>query len=659
MARPIILGNGSMAVGINNFGLVHDFYFPYVGLENHATSKSLRHRIGVWIDGQFSWLDDGNWQFTYDYENFTLISHISAVNQELEIELQFRDTVDAVMNVLLRRITVVNRASAQRSIRLMMHQGLNISNSRVGDTSQYLPQSHAILHYKGRRAFIFRAIAASGEEFDQFTIGLAGIEGHEGSFRDAEDGELSGNAVEHGSVDSVMRIVLDLTSGATSDVYYFATASTSMNDALQLSDTIKQSDIEDRFAVTTRFWKEWMEKTEGVSKQLPQKYRDSFRKSLLIMKTHADKRGAVIASLDTQMLNYARDAYGYCWPRDAVNVLWPMVRLGYTDELRAFFDFCRSGMHPDGYLMHKYQADRAVGSSWHPYIWEGKPELPIQEDETAAVLFLLGQYQQLTGDDDYVKHLYLVLVRPMANFLAGYIDEDSKMPHASYDLWEERFLTTTYTIGVTYAGLMAAAYLAEAYGYADDAIKWQTVAGDIRARSQELLFCEETKFFHKGFYNRNGSLEFNNTIDMSSFYGAFMFGLFDLHDEKVQQAHQTILNTFVKGEFNGIPRYVHDHYNTVEEGGIGNPWFVTTLWLAQYYLELEQTDEALKVIDWVQKHMLSSGVLSEQVNPATGQFVSVAPLAWSQAEYVSTLLDLLSQPINEVAHKQVTHPDEE
>lgn len=34
MARPIVLGNGEMHVGINKFGEVHDFYYPYVGQEN-------------------------------------------------------------------------------------------------------------------------------------------------------------------------------------------------------------------------------------------------------------------------------------------------------------------------------------------------------------------------------------------------------------------------------------------------------------------------------------------------------------------------------------------------------------------------------------------------------------------------------------------------
>ena len=81
MARPLVLSNGELHVGINKFGLVHDFYFPYVGLENHAAGKSLRHRVGVWVDGELSWLDDlGEWDFSFRYFHRALIGHTTARN---------------------------------------------------------------------------------------------------------------------------------------------------------------------------------------------------------------------------------------------------------------------------------------------------------------------------------------------------------------------------------------------------------------------------------------------------------------------------------------------------------------------------------------------------------------------------------------------------
>ena len=79
----------------------------------------------------------------------------------------------------------------------------------------------------------------------------------------------------------------------------------------------------------------------------------------MVVKSHIDKRGAVIASTDTTMLNYSRDAYGYRWPRDGAYALWPLIRLGYVTEPRRFFEFTCRGLHQSGYLMHKYQPGRS------------------------------------------------------------------------------------------------------------------------------------------------------------------------------------------------------------------------------------------------------------------------------------------------------------
>jgi GH15 family glucan-1,4-alpha-glucosidase len=48
------------------------------------------------------------------------------------------------------------------------------------------------------------------------------------------------------------------------------------------------------------------------------------RKRMIILKSQIDKRGAIIASTDTSMLHYSRDAYSYCWPRDGAYALWPL-----------------------------------------------------------------------------------------------------------------------------------------------------------------------------------------------------------------------------------------------------------------------------------------------------------------------------------------------
>src|SRR5690606_6660995 len=101
MSRPIVLSNGEMHVGINKNGFVHDFYFPYVGLENHSSGPDTRHRVGVWVDGVFSWLDEEGWNITFDYQPETLIGKTFARNERIGVELRFDDAVDSDISVFM------------------------------------------------------------------------------------------------------------------------------------------------------------------------------------------------------------------------------------------------------------------------------------------------------------------------------------------------------------------------------------------------------------------------------------------------------------------------------------------------------------------------------------------------------------------------------
>ena len=44
----------------------------------------------------------------------------------------------------------------------------------------------------------------------------------------------------------------------------------------------------------------------------------------------------------------------------------------------------------------------------------------------------------------------------------------------------------------------------------------------------------------------------------------------------------------------------------------------------------------MDILEWVANHALPSGVLAEQVNPESGEPLSVSPLTWSHATFVAT-----------------------
>ena len=89
----------------------------------------------------------------------------------------------------------------------------------------------------------------------------------------------------------------------------------------------------------------------------------------------------------------------------------------------------------------------------------------------------------------------------------------------------------------------------------------------------------------------------------------------------------------IKTEVGGSARYHHDYYfqrSTDIEKVPGNPWIICTLWIAEWEIEYAKTMADLEAprqtLEWVVKHAMESGVLSEQLDPFSGEPVSVAPL---------------------------------
>ena len=642
MSRSVILSNGQLAVGLNELGLVQDFYYPYVGLDNLSNARLGGHKLGVWVDDTFSWVDGNSWKSTINIESDALISHVVLENETLQLRLVLRDTVDHRSNVFVRHITVDNQSDRQRHIRVFTHQIFQLSRSGRADTALYVPDDHYILDYKGRCSLLVSGkFSDSSDSFDQYAVGNFGIEGKEGTWRDAEDGELSGSAVEHGGVDSVVRFSHGVEAKSQVSIDYWIAAADSQLGAEKIHKDVKKRGVQAILKSNQAYWAEWLAIGANSLHVIRPEYLSLTKKSLMLVKAHIDRRGGVIASCDSSIYNYGRDYYSYVWPRDGAFAIWPLIRLGYYNEATNFFRFCRDIITPDGYLMHKYQPDKAIGSTWHPLLHDNHKELAIQEDESAIVLYMLGEYYHYSGDSDFVSSLYEKMIRPMANFMCDFIDKETGVPHASYDLWEEKFLTSTYSVAVVYQALLVAADFATQFEYPEDAVKWRSTAEEL-LKHNEIFYDHDRELYRKGLFLSPGpekTLQFDNTLDVSSLYGVIMFNYYTDVSKVENTAAAIEKYLFSKSPAGGTPRYEHDQYFTTEPPYMGNPWFVTTFWLAQYYIRIGKLDEAQLILDWSIEKTLPSGVFSEQVHPYYGSPLSVAPLVWSHAEFINTALD--------------------
>ncbi|MCX5661304.1 MAG: glycoside hydrolase family 15 protein [Planctomycetota bacterium] len=720
MPRDIPVGNGQMLVTFDQHYQIRDLYFPHVGQENHAGGGPCR--FGVWSalkprDGtapdrrrqRLYWSDQG-WNIKLRYQAETMATDVTMSHPDEAVELHCTDVVDFHRPVLIRRIEVRNQADYHREVHLFHHQDFNMYGAKVGDTVYYDPQLRCLIHYRNQR-YVMATWHADGElRIDEYATGTAGFQGAEGTWRDAEDGHLGNNAIAQGAVDSTMMIQVSLPPGGSRVVYMVIGAGQSRHELEEMHKFLHRETPQGVIDRTTAYWRLWLAaaKTDFASPESggpSPRAIDLFKRSLLVVRSQIDNAtGSIIAANDSDIMQFSRDTYSYLWPRDGALVASSLDDAGFPDVARSFYSLCSKIITDDGYFLHKYNPDGSPASSWHPWVSKGNPQLPIQEDETALVLWAVWRHYRRYRDIEFVRPLWVNLITKAADFLVRFRDPDTKLPLPSYDLWEERWGVHAFTVATVYAGLQAAWQFAVCFGDTKKAQRYGAAAQEVREAFCKHMWSEEHGRFLRrivpldhdrtarlmaevmagrtplsdgqqafesiparlGRGNGNGNGNGNGTeapgpaptgktpayerdtmLD-SSMFAIHSFGLVPVHDPRVEKTMSEIAKKlWLKTSVGGLARYEGDtyfrhHYDP--ERVPGNPWFICTLWLADWHIakakSAEELREALPIIEWVAAHALPSGVLAEQVHPLTNAPLSVSPLTWSHASVIATLMAL-------------------
>jgi glucoamylase len=657
MPRDIPVGNGKFLVCFDHDYLIRDLYFPHVGMENHVGGNYCH--FGVWVDGQFSWMGT-EWEIDLRYLPDTLVTDVTLLNSKLGIKLFCQDAVDFHENVFLREITVENLKPDKREVRLFFALSLDISGASIGNTAAYDPESGGVVHYKEMFYFLANGKTESSPGLTSFAVGQKGIGNLEGTFKDAEDGVLSENPIAQGIVDSVISVSLQLESGARGKAYFWIAAATTWDEVRHIDTLVKERGPESLISRTLSYWRLWILKENPQLDLLPHEIGDLYRRSLLVVRTQVDWQGGIIAANDSDVVRFNRDTYSYVWPRDGALVGNALDQAGYRSLAQNFYNLMAQIIGKDGYLLHRYNPDGTLASSWHPWWSHGHGQLPIQEDETALVIWALWHHFVYHRDVEFIKPLYKSFIKRAGDFLCSYRDKETGLPGPSYDLWEERRGILSFTVAAVFGGITAASLFCSAFGEDNIADSYMKSAAEIRDAATSYLWQRDLNRFCRMVYrNDSGELKVDSTRD-SSLWGLFAFGMYSADDPKIVSTMTDLRdNLWVKEGVGGMARYEGDEYYQVDKRVPGNPWFLCTLWLADFLAETAEDErgisDAVDILQWVAKHALPSGVLAEQVHPFTGEPLSVSPLTWSHSTFVATVHRILRRKATIVEHKPKEH----
>jgi oligosaccharide amylase len=678
MPRDIPVGNGRLLVTFDSKYQIRDVYFPRVGQENHAGAGPCR--FGVYTDvpgqqrNQLHWTTSDGWTIHQRYLRDTLTTSVSLENQTLQVVLYCNDTVDFHRNILVRKIKIKNLAQHERVVRIFHHQDFNMFGTKIGDTAYYDPELRSMVHYRGKRYLMMTFFGNGEQRVEEYACGTSGFHGAEGTWRDAEDGHLQGNAIAQGAVDSTMSHHAQVAPDGERTVYMVMIAGESRDELLSLHKWITKMSPQGVIDRTTAYWRLWVAGTNINFGNLPPKVVDLFKRSLLVVRTQIDDGGAIVAANDSDIMQFSRDTYSYVWPRDGALVADSLDLAGFPDIARWFYNFCSRVITEDGYFYHKYNPDGSPASSWHPWVLKNERAMPIQEDETALVVWAMWRHYYRYRDIEFVRPLWVDVVQKAADFMCRYRDPRTGLPLPSYDLWEERWGVHAFTVATVYGGLKAARNFAVCFGDRERAERYNKAAEEIRAGAAKYMWSDKLNRFVRRLVPKDiptppddnnyieatelkiGEAKLEDVYEVdevldASLYAIFKFHLFEVSDERVEATMKAVEEKlWVKTRVGGVARYENDYYHRISNDIAavpGNPWFICTLWLADYYISRAQTPAELKmalpIFEWTAGHALESGVLAEQVNPYTNDPISVSPLTWSHATVVSTAIKYLEK----------------
>ncbi len=642
MPRDIPVSNGSFLVNFDADYQIRDVYFPHIGQENHASGRPFR--FGVWVDGQYTSVGS-DWDKDLRYQNESLVTQVVLKNKELGLEFHCEDVVDLDVNVYVRKIKVINLFNHPRHVRLFFNHDFSLYGNDIGGTAYFDPRSRSIIHYKMHRYFLMSSWAQDVWGAQHYTCGRRDALETADLIDYKKSGELNGNPSSWGSPYSTLAIWLEVPAKKESVAYYWIAAGTTYDEVADLNLQVHQQTPDMLIKRSSKYWKTWINRDGLQPEGLPQSVTELFNRSLLIVRTQIDNHGAIIAANDSDIVRFGKDTYSYMWGRDGAFVAAALAKAGYSHVCMKYFDYCERILSEEGYLFQHYNPDGSLASNWHSWLVDGKEVLPIQEDSTALTLWALWIHYQNLNDVEFIRPLYGSLIKKAADFLVQYRDPKTHLPLPSYDLWEERYALHAYTIASVVAGLRAAAHFSRLFQ--DDA-----QAEGYDAVAEEITVALKKHFYHGGLkrYARSGirtdqGYRLNEVIDVS-LLSLETLGVLDANDPRmIETANEVREQLWLKTVVEGCARYQGDVYQRAEDSPEdipGNPWFISTLWLAEYLIDkaqnLQQLEVTLPYFEWCVKNALPSGVLAEQVHPVSGVPLCVSPLTWSHSAFIWTAL---------------------
>lgn len=629
-----ITGNSSMLVCLSERAELLRLFWPNIDYLQQF-DKLL---CGVFIKDKIAstvWLNDPRCEHRQEYFQDTNIVKSTIINQFDGYKVLIYDFVHPNNDVFIRRFAIQNISSEQRELGFTSFSAATSSDPDIV-CSMFDFSNEALIHYRSNNyVSISSDIPTTG-----FQIGNNANEA-------AIDTYLFGKDDIGMMKDAAL--LWELGSFQINETKYFNLyigASSTLKGCKSLIKESKKLGAATMLDETDRYWKSFLNNA-NIIKSGNIMLDDLYKRSLLVFRLMYDKKsGGLMAAPEVDEYFTKCGRYAYCWGRDAAFITGALDIAGLDDCVDHFYRWAVNVQEEDGSWQQRYHMDGNLGPCWG-----------FQVDETGTIIWGMLQHYNYIKKKDFLQYVWNS-VEAGANFLVNFIDKDNCLPKPSFDLWEERYGEHAYSSAAVYAGLQSASDIAKLLGKSPAIYqKWKDTADTIKQAIVKCFWKEDFKRFIRSVrvklngwgqeasesttiievnpkgYMRDVTLE-DWIVDVSLVGLSIPFEVFDAKDPMIKDTVAIIEQVLTSPGVGGIKRYENDTYIG------GNPWILTTLWIALYYAKTGNYTKAKEYLYWAANGKTEMGLLPEQVNRDTGKPDWVIPLTWSHAMYVHVLSEL-------------------
>ncbi len=380
-----------------------------------------------------------------------------------------------------------------------------------------------------------------------------------------------------------------------------------------------------RLEETIEAWRSWSAMHEGYVGP----YREMVRHSGRVLQALTySPTGAVVAAPTTSLPEAVGGPrnwdYRFCWVRDASLTLEALWVAACPDEADAFFDFflTAAGGYVEGgralQVLYGVGGERLVPEHELEHLPGHRGSRPVRVGNGAASQTQLDIYGELLSAADLLADRIGEFDEVTTDFLCDLADAAAqRWMEPDQGIWEVRggprhFL---YSKLMCWAALDRAVRLAPRLGRETEVDRWSATRDRIRGAILDKGWSDRAGAFTQSFGSHD--------LDASTLMMPIV-GFLAATDRRMRATIEAIAERLT--DENGfVYRYRSPDGLPGGEGVFG----ICTYWLVQCWAMLGEVDRARALFEAITRHANDVGLLSEEIDPATGELLGNFPQAFT------------------------------